>query len=228
MFFLKVPLDDPRLTLTTPKKASHIRNPPFLIMSTLASHRIVLYILIQHLVRIQLRAVSRKKNSRMDLGFVATHAFTFALRCTGCPSTIRNTLRGLWRMSRLRKSISTSAEKRSWNTIKFSCPRLATAEILVHPKCRRTEWQLFYALISNCLIWHESDACGLVSHFSRNPLGDLRISSICLYSQVELHLGDRNILKGRRLWCESPFAIPLSRKATLGISYHRKPESPLT
>ena len=61
MFFVKIPLDDPRLTLTTPKKASHIRNELLLIVSTLTSHGIALYVLIEHLVRIQLRTVSREE-----------------------------------------------------------------------------------------------------------------------------------------------------------------------
>ena len=61
MFLVKVLLDDPRLTLTTPKKASHIRNELLLIVSTLTSHGIALYVLIEHLVRIQLRTVSREE-----------------------------------------------------------------------------------------------------------------------------------------------------------------------
>ena len=103
-------------------------------MRSLPSDGIALNVLVQHLIRIELRTIGRQIE-QTNLLLILRKPFFYgtAERCTGCLSTIKKTFRLDWRTIRFRKPVNTSSRNRFRNTMNARCPLFVMAETMLHP-----------------------------------------------------------------------------------------------
>ncbi len=128
---VEVAADFRRLPLSAPKIPAHIGHQLAFSVRALSSDRVGLDILVETLIRIEIRTVAGRKTKRRR-GCLATQRFTTVAWCTGCASTMRTTGRRVWRSKRRRNAMKTAVVNRHLKTMNASRPRLVSAEIILH------------------------------------------------------------------------------------------------